>query len=128
MGYAKAAELNGSAHVLELATPLKLSADQRARTRQVFDSMQKAAASVGRQLVDRERHLDASFADKAIAQDSLAGSVQEIAALQGRLREIHLQAHLAQTAILTPEQIQRYEHLRGYRPHRAPSGHRGHAH
>ena len=53
MGYAKAAELNGypgPAHVLELATPLKLSADQRARTQQVFDSMQKAAASVGRQL------------------------------------------------------------------------------
>ena len=67
MGYATAAELTGypgPAHVLELATDLRLTPEQQVRPHQVFQSMQADATSVGRALVDRERELDASFAHR----------------------------------------------------------------
>jgi hypothetical protein len=131
MGYAKAAELNGypgPAHVLDLAADLRLTPEQRVRTQQVFNSMQADATSVGRALVDRERELDASFAQKAVTPKSLAAADGDIASLQGRLRDIHLQAHLEQTAILTSEQIRKYDELRGYRERAAPKGQHHHGH
>lgn len=118
MGFAKAAELNGypgPAHVLELGEALRLTPEQRARTQQLYDSMHASAVAVGRDLVESERQLDASFSDKSVTTESLAAAVRRIALLQGQLREIHLKAHVAQVAALTPEQIRRYDELRGYR-------------
>jgi Spy/CpxP family protein refolding chaperone len=131
MGYAKAAELNGypgPAHVLELAEDLRLTADQRARTQQLFQAMHADAMTVGRALVDRERQLDAAFASKTITAESLSRATAEIASLQGRLRDIHLSAHLAQSRVLDPQQVQQYDELRGYRKDTSPAGHshRGH--
>ena len=129
MGYAKAAELNGypgPAHVLELASDLRLTPEQRARTQQVFNSMQADAISLGRAVVHRERELDASFAEKAVTPKSLAAAVGDIASLQGRLRDIHLRAHLEQTAILTSEQVRKYGELRGYQA--LPTGKHPHGH
>ena len=37
-----------------------------------------------------------------------------IGEIQGRLRAVHLAAHLETRAILSPEQVQRYNKLRGY--------------
>jgi len=131
MGYAKAAELNGypgPAHVLELGSRMQLTAEQRAQTHAVFVSMQTDAVTVGRALIDRERALDAAFAAKSITPESLANEVQEIAALQGRLREIHLKAHLAESAILSAEQIAKYNELRGYGQQPAPAGEHKHPH
>src|SRR5512138_2315267 len=74
MGFAKAAELNGYAgpkHVLELASELSLTSEQRTRTEQLFASMQSQARSLGRELVDQERALDQSFASQAVTQASL---------------------------------------------------------
>lgn len=117
MGLAKAAELNGYAgpkHVLELAGELSLTSEQRTRTQALFASMQSAASSLGRELVDEERHLDHLFASQAVTPESLRASLDTIGALQGRLRATHLQAHLEQAAILTPEQNALYAQLRGY--------------
>lgn len=117
MGLAKAAELNGYAgpkHVLELAGELALTSEQRTRTEALFASMQSAASSLGRELIDQERHLDHLFASHAITAQSLRESLDKIGALQGRLRAAHLQAHLEQAAILTPEQNALYSQLRGY--------------
>ena len=50
MGLAKAAELNGypgPAHVLELATQLNLTADQKLKTEAIFRSMQARAIPLG---------------------------------------------------------------------------------
>ena len=47
----------------------------------------------------------------------------EIATLRGELRLAHLRAHLAMKTILTPEQIEAYDRLRGYA---GPGEHRGH--
>ena len=50
----------------------------------------------------------------------------EIARSRTRLRFIHLSAHLETPALLTHEQIVRYDALRGYHSHRGGTTHRGH--
>ena len=40
--------------------------------------------------------------------------VEELGALQANLRFVHLDAHLEMKEILTPEQVQHYDQLRGY--------------
>jgi Spy/CpxP family protein refolding chaperone len=117
MGFAKAAELNGfpgPAHVLELAAPLGLTAEQRSRTQALFASMESRAQALGRALVEEERKLDRLFATKAVTAETLRTSLGEIASLQAQLRATHLEAHLAQVEILTPDQSARYAKLRGY--------------
>ena len=117
MGFAKAAELNGYAgpkHVLELASELKLTAEQRTRTQALFASMQTKAVALGRQVVAEERTLDRLFASTSITQDSLQESVTRIGELQADVRAAHLEAHLEQAKILTPEQRAEYLRLRGY--------------
>ena len=122
MGFAKVAELNGYAgpkHVLELAGELELTAEQRTRTQALFASMQTRAVALGRQLVDEERKLDRLFAGASITESSLQESVARIGALQADVRAAHLEAHLEQAKILTPEQRAHYLRLRGYH---APGG------
>ena len=117
MGLAKAAELNGypgPAHVLALAEPLSLTDPQRADTQAVFARMQAEARSLGERLVAEERALDRAFADHTVTPEALAAATASIAALQGRLRDVHLRAHLEQVRILTPVQVARYAALRGY--------------
>ena len=118
MGLAKAAELNsypGPLHVLQLAAELGLSDAQRKATDSLYANMRQRALSIGRQIIEAERTLDRAFANAAIEPATLRSQVGAIATLQGELRAVHLEAHLAQHALLTPEQITRYDVLRGYR-------------
>lgn len=133
MGMARAAELNGypgPAHVLELAPQLNLTTEQRARTEALHSEMSSKAISLGVELVETERKLDRMFAAKAVNREALARALEEIGALQARLRMVHLEAHLAQAGILTPQQAARYAQLRGVAPAAAASagqaGHSGH--
>jgi Spy/CpxP family protein refolding chaperone len=117
MGLAKSAELNrypGPAHVLELADRLGLTAEQRARTKSVFDAMEARARALGKALVEREAELDRLFASREVTRATLESSLAEIAKLQGELRRVHLEAHLEQTDILSREQVAAYVELRGY--------------
>jgi Spy/CpxP family protein refolding chaperone len=125
MGLAKAAELNGfpgPMHVLELERQLALTADQRALTQALFASMQARAWTLGQALIDEERKLDRLFATKAITPGTLNRALAEIGGLQAQIRAAHLESHLAQTEILTPEQVVQYATLRGY----GSGGHDGH--
>jgi len=117
MGLAKSAELNrypGPAHVLELADRLGLSAAQKAQTKSVFDAMDSRARALGKALVEREAELDRLFASRQVSRATLESSLAEISKLQGELRRVHLEAHLAQTDILTQGQVASYVELRGY--------------
>src|SRR5262245_33219885 len=123
MGLAKAAELNsypGPLHVLQLATGLGLSDAQRKATDSLYATMRQRALSIGRQILEAERTLDRAFVNGAIEPATLRSQVRAIATLQGELRAVHLEAHLAQHALLTPEQIAQYDALRGYRRSPAP--------
>lgn len=125
MGFALTAELNGypgPKHILELADALQLTAEQRVRVQEIFDRMQSAAVKAGSELVDLEQDLDASFREERIDAASLAKLTSAIAALQGKLREVHLAAHLEARPVLTRHQLHEYARLRGY-AHGA-----GHAH
>jgi hypothetical protein len=129
MGFAKAAELNGypgPAHVLELAAKLELSAEQRERTEALFRRMEADAIAQGRRLVEEERELDRAFAERSVTPASLAEATRRLGELQARLRQVHLEAHLEQVALLTPPQVRRYVELRGYGASAGAKPHAGH--
>ena len=118
MSYALSAELHGypgPLHVLELAGALGLSEEQQRTTRHVFERMQRQAQDVGAQLIEDEAALDRLFGERKATPQSVLDSVTRAAHLQGRLRNIHLQAHMTMMALLTPAQTTRYQQLRGYR-------------
>lgn len=117
MGLAKPAELNsypGPMHVLELAEQLHLSAEQKALTQEAFARMRGEATRLGKLIVEKEAKLNELFAEGKADQAALRASVAEIARLQGELRVAHLGAHLEMRRVLTPEQIRKYNELRGY--------------
>jgi Spy/CpxP family protein refolding chaperone len=129
MGLAKAAELNsypGPLHVLELADRLELSDAQRAASEALVAPMREKAIALGAQIIAAEQDLDRAFAERSVDADYLRRQVNKIAALQGELRATHLETHLAQRAILTPEQIARYNSLRSYEPSSTSDHHPGH--
>jgi Spy/CpxP family protein refolding chaperone len=128
-GMAKAAELNGypgPAHVIELSAQLGLSPEQRAKTQALLATMQSKATTSGRALVEKERTLDQMFATRSVNPATLAAALDDIGNLQARVRRAHLEAHLAEAEILTPEQTARYAQLRGYGNGNVDAGHAHH--
>jgi hypothetical protein len=65
-------------------------------------------------LIAREQALDVAFRDHTAAPAAVTAAAAEIGALQGRLRAVHLSAHLETRALLNAEQVKLYENLRGY--------------
>ena len=119
MGMARIAELNhypGPRHVLELATELELTDSQIEETEDLFANVKISAVELGRQIVEAEAELDGMFSDGSVTPESLETAVLEIGEMRARLRHVHLDAHLQQAAILSPEQIEAYDSLRGYGP------------
>jgi Spy/CpxP family protein refolding chaperone len=117
MGLAKAAELNGypgPAHVRALGKQLRLSDDQLAQITAIFDRMSAAAKSLGAEMIEREQVLDQLFAKSEITPERLAAETAAVGELNGRLRAVHLAAHLQTRALLQPEQLALYRQLRGY--------------
>lgn len=129
MGMAKAAELNGypgPVHVLQLAVQLGLTDAQRRDVQAIFERMSAAAKPLGAELIEREQVLDQLFAKNEITPDRLTTETGAIAELRGRLRAVHLSAHLETRALLNSDQIARYEQLRGYGQQQAPAQHHHH--
>jgi len=133
-GFAKAAELNGypgPAHVLELAEPLRLSESQRAATQVLMSEHRTRARKLGQELVSAEADLDRLFQRKQADPRAVDRATETVGLLQARLRAEHLNTHLAQAALLDPEQTRRYAVLRGYDANpvsvpEAPSAHQHH--
>ena len=130
LGYAMAAELNGHAgpkHVLELAEALELTPEQRAGVEASFARMKEAAVALGAEIVAAEEELDRRFSHRHLDEATLAELTARIAELEGRLRFVHLRAHLETDALLSPEQRDRYAELRGYAVRRSgDASHEGH--
>jgi Spy/CpxP family protein refolding chaperone len=117
MSLALAAELNGypgPLHVLELEDKLALTQAQRTATQELYQRMKAAAIAAGEEFVSAERDLDSLFARKAASPQQLTEVLARVAQAQAKLRGSHLQAHLEQVRILTPEQVIKYNSLRGY--------------
>jgi len=124
MGLAKAAELNhypGPRHVLDIADNLGLSTDQITATRALFDDMHADAQALGKQVVAREDELYALFREQHADADKVRQLTAEIANLQGQLRALHLTAHIHERALLSAEQVTKYDALRTYVPGESPA-------
>lgn len=116
-GLALAAELNGMpgpAHLLELKDQIPLTPDQVAKTQALFDDMRKAAIPAGERLIAAETALEAAFASGKVDEPSLRRLLAEAESAKTELRFIHLSQHFKTVTFLTPEQIKRYNILRGY--------------
>lgn len=117
VGYARTAELNsypGPRHVLDLATELSLSTEQEQQIQSVFDSMQAQAQALGMAVVNQEKELSQEFANGTVNSEQLNQRLQGLARLYGALRSTHLNAHLQITPMLSSQQIEHYDQLRGY--------------
>ena len=128
MGLALAAELNGypgPVHVIELAPDLAVTDSQRAAVESLVVEMRAETIPLGLQVIAAEAELEREFRERSVTPESLVAAVAEIAELQGKLRAAHLSYHLRTVEILTPEQVELYNDLRGYRGGRSHSGHPG---
>lgn len=117
MSLALAAELNGypgPLHVIELATQLELTAEQRRRMEALFAEMKAEASSLGETLIMEEAALDRLFARREINSDALVVATNKIGATQAALRAAHLKYHLATVEVFSPKQVKKYADLRGY--------------
>jgi Spy/CpxP family protein refolding chaperone len=76
--------------------------------------MQAKASALGKSLIDAERELDTMFATRRATPEGLAAQLETLGKLQAQVRGAHLEAHLVQAQILSPEQVAQYVTLRGY--------------
>jgi Spy/CpxP family protein refolding chaperone len=100
-----------------------LTPEQRARTQALMDAHKAEARAIGAKRVEAERALDALFAKGTMDEEALGRAVRAAAALEGEYRLSHLETHRRTRALLTEEQVTRYNHLRGY-----ATGGSGHQH
>jgi hypothetical protein len=131
MGLARVAELNhypGPRHVIDLADQLELSDAQRGTLRERLESMRSEAVRLGRTIVDLERELDSLFAEGEPTEEAVVSRLTEIAQFEGRLRFVHVREHLHTRSLLSAEQVERYDHLRGYSGAEIPPHEHGTAH
>jgi Spy/CpxP family protein refolding chaperone len=116
-GMAKLAELNGypgPRHVLDMASELQLTDGQRMEIERIYQNMSTNAKSMGAAIIDTERDMDRAFNNKTITQESLKLMLDKSADLYAQLRFVHLSAHLDTIQVLTIEQVQMYNLMRGY--------------
>ena len=130
MGLALAAELNGypgPIHAIELAEQLHLSPNQISKLKSLFEAMKAETIPLGATLISHERSLNDDFANHTVTPASLEGNTQRIGATQAALRAAHLKYHLSTVAVLTSEQVVKYNELRGYSSDQNPT-HSRHQH
>lgn len=117
MSLALPAELNGlpgPRHVLDMSAELRLTDEQNRQVREIFQAMSEAARHLGARIVELERELDAGFADRTITEESLDAILESLADERARLRSVHLKAHLSLLPVLTDQQREHYNRMRGY--------------
>jgi hypothetical protein len=116
-GMAKLAELNGypgPRHVLDMASELQLTDRQIMEIERIYQNMSNNAKSIGADIIDIEQDMDGAFANKTITEENLKLMLDKSADLYGQLRFVHLSAHLDTIQMLTIEQGQMYNTMRGY--------------
>ena len=106
---------------------LALTPEQNAAVKESYDRMRQSAVQLGEQIIDQEKALNDAFAAGNVLPERVKELVTSIAELKGKLRFVHLQAHLEMRELLSPKQIQQYDQLRGYGSH-IDGGHSGHKH
>lgn len=129
-GVALPAELNGypgPRHILDLADDLELTSEQHEQIQALIDVMQPGAIQIGKAILAGEAALEEAFRQQTLDESSLEARLTNLGTLQAELRFVHLRTHLATVEILTPDQVARYNILRGYAVENSGQGqHRNH--
>ena len=118
MGLALAAELNsypGPMHALEHADALRLTPAQRQALESLMAGMRRDAVAAGERLIEAEHALDRLFAERRAMPEAVTEATARIGTAAAAVRAVHLVTHVATRALLTEEQVARYDGLRGYR-------------
>ena len=116
-GLAKAAELNGlpgPVHLLEMKEEIHLNDTQVTEITKIYNQMKSQAIQQGEMLIALELELENHFQNRTINNSILRSSLDAIEEVRKELRYIHLSAHLSTPDILSQEQIEKYNALRGY--------------
>jgi Spy/CpxP family protein refolding chaperone len=118
-GMAKPAELNGypgPRHVLDAveAEQFNLTDEQQKFVEDLYQSMLNQSIPLGEQIIAVEKEMDDAFSNGTITSENLSSWVNQSVSLYGQLRIVHLETHLTMVEILTPEQVEQYNELRGY--------------
>jgi len=117
MGFAKPAELNhypGPKHVLELADSLGLTEEQTTSIEAIRQNMANQAVALGTEYLHAEHELNELFSGGKATEELVIELTNAVGEKRSALRAAHLVAHLKTRQVLTPEQIEEYDHLRGY--------------
>lgn len=80
----------------------------------IYQNMSNRAKSTGAAIIAIEQDTDTGFANKKITEENLKLMLDNSVNLYGQLRFVHLSAHLDTVQMLTTEQIQMYNTMRGY--------------
>jgi Spy/CpxP family protein refolding chaperone len=130
MGLSLPAELNsypGPMHALEMAASLNLTPGQHTRLMSIQEDMRVRAIALGHRIIAGEAELDRAFVSGTADRTEVIRQLAVIGQLNGELRAVHILAHMETRALLTAEQVARYDIGRGYRPRHdqhPPGGHR----
>ena len=118
-GMAKPAELNGypgPRHVLDAveAGEFELANGQKEQIEALYEEMRSEAIELGKKIIDTEKAIDDAFMSGTITEEFLEAKIIKSASLYGQLRIVHLKYHLSMVDILTSQQVEQYNELRGY--------------
>ncbi len=117
MAMAKVAEVNNypdPAQVLDMQKELKLSENQKSQLKTVNDNLKRKAEEMGNLILKEEKKLNDLFASAKVNEGSLIYYTNKSGLFQGELRNAHLRAYLKAHAILTADQLKKYNKLRVY--------------
>jgi Spy/CpxP family protein refolding chaperone len=118
-GQGMAAEANGfpgPKHVLDLGAALSLTPDQKREITAVYKEMNARAKELGTRIVRVEEELNTAFRQGLVSERSVRDDAEQIGRLRGRLRAVHLAAHVKTKDLLTKSQLDLYKSLRAKDP------------
>jgi hypothetical protein len=95
-----------------LQDSLRLSAEQKRAIELIVDHMKAEAVTTGNLIVQKEQELEALFRSRRATEKEVRTRSRDIGTLRGELRAIHLRAHIKTQAILTADQIKKYNAIR----------------
>jgi hypothetical protein len=78
--------------------------------------MNNKSVELGQEILNVEKIANEEFINKTITDSQMKQLIFKSSEIYGQLRYAHLSTHLKMLTILTPEQVNLYNNLRGYSP------------
>ena len=115
MGQAQYAEMNGypgPKHILDLVDKLKLSDAQKKSIQEIYQEMNARVKELGKRIIGVEEEMHEAFRTGLVNESSVRDDAEQIGRMRGKLRAVHLIAHIKAKKLMTDDQIALYTKLR----------------